>query len=268
MCKKKIQQVSDDMSNDERQLQSDTREDVIMVQNEWVMSLENHKTKRMTAVMTSNTVYDRFKFFTRNQKDGETFEQYYTDLKNSAKECKFDNLRDELTRDRLVCGKQLDRVRDSLLRDVDLTLEKAASISRTDEHTQNQMIEMKGLHVDAAYKLEKTEDSKPVKTSQENIAKNHVTSIIKDCRYCNKVKCKKIIHFAAKCRSKHFKAVDSMENESQVSQVNELCFQAVGTDNNVNVWMVDVNVMPKIVKMKIDTGAQAYVIVNVKHLRN
>ncbi|XP_055861369.1 uncharacterized protein LOC106067741 [Biomphalaria glabrata] len=169
----------------------------------------------------SNTVYDRFKFFSRKQKDGETFEQYYTELKNLAKECKFDNLRDELIRDRLVCGIQSDRVKERLLRDVDLTLEKAASIIRADEHTQNQMIDMKGLHVDAANKLKKTEDRKPVKTSQGKMAKNHVTSFISDCRSCGGShgkyncpafgqtcrKCKKRNHFAVKCRSKHFKAV-------------------------------------------------------------
>uniref|UniRef100_A0A2C9LDT3 Retropepsins domain-containing protein n=1 Tax=Biomphalaria glabrata TaxID=6526 RepID=A0A2C9LDT3_BIOGL len=60
MCKKKIQQVSDDMSNDERQLQSDTRNDVMRVKNERVMSLENHKTKMMTAVMTVNSHRVRF----------------------------------------------------------------------------------------------------------------------------------------------------------------------------------------------------------------
>uniref|UniRef100_A0A2C9LXF2 Uncharacterized protein n=1 Tax=Biomphalaria glabrata TaxID=6526 RepID=A0A2C9LXF2_BIOGL len=202
------------------------------------------------------SVYERFKFFSRKQKDGETFEQYYADLKNLSKECKFENLRGKLISDQLVWGIQSNRVRERLLTEVDLILEKAANIIRADEHIQNQMIDikmiemidMKGLHVDAAYKLKKTQNRKPVKTSQEKMAKNHITSIDRDCRSCGGShgkfyfpafgqtcrKCKKRNNFAVKCRSKHFKAVDLLEDETaQANVISESTWNTLETDSQL-----------------------------------
>ena len=47
-----------------------------------------------------------------------------------AKNCSYENLEDELIRDRIVCSINLDNVKQQLLRVRDLTLDKALTICR------------------------------------------------------------------------------------------------------------------------------------------
>ena len=51
-----------------------------------------------------NITVIRYNFNTRNQRPGEGFESYYTELRNTVKDCEFGSLEDNLLRDRLVCG--------------------------------------------------------------------------------------------------------------------------------------------------------------------
>lgn len=54
-----------------------------------------------------------------------------SDLRNKAKTCRFDELTDELIRDRLMCGVTNDGMRKILLRDSELTLTKATDLSNS-----------------------------------------------------------------------------------------------------------------------------------------
>lgn len=51
-----------------------------------------------------NLIYDRSKFHTRIQEDGEPVEHFVTDLHALAQYCKFGTLHDEMIRDRIVVG--------------------------------------------------------------------------------------------------------------------------------------------------------------------
>lgn len=86
-----------------------------------------------------NLPYIRHMFFTRAQKQSEPIDSYVTDLKNKAKDCEFGGLHDSLVRDRIVCGITNDQVRGRLLREADLTLEKAIDICRASEITTTQI---------------------------------------------------------------------------------------------------------------------------------
>jgi hypothetical protein len=66
----------------------------------------------------------------RSQSSEETIDSYVTDLKHKAKDCEFGDLTDSLIRDRIVCGIRDDNVRARLLREADLTLEKAIDTCR------------------------------------------------------------------------------------------------------------------------------------------
>ncbi|KAG5892759.1 hypothetical protein JTB14_027023 [Gonioctena quinquepunctata] len=44
--------------------------------------------------------------FTRKQRDGESVEQFVTDLKNKARLCEFGDLKESLTKDIMICGLQ------------------------------------------------------------------------------------------------------------------------------------------------------------------
>ena len=75
-----------------------------------------------------NITFERHKFNTRNQEQGETIDQYATELRKLASTCQFKDLRDGLIRDRMICGIDNQTIRERLLRESDLTLEKALNI--------------------------------------------------------------------------------------------------------------------------------------------
>ncbi|VDI62424.1 Hypothetical predicted protein, partial [Mytilus galloprovincialis] len=60
-------------------------------------------------------------------------------LKLIAKNCEFEHLKDGLIRDRIVCGTNSSRVKERLLREDGLTLDKAVGICRADEESRKQM---------------------------------------------------------------------------------------------------------------------------------
>ena len=90
-----------------------------------------------------NLPYTRFKFFTCEQSKGQTIDEYVTDLKSKSRHCEFGTLRDSLIRDRIVAGIHDSIVRERLLRETDLTLDKAVTICRAAEATKRQAEEMK-----------------------------------------------------------------------------------------------------------------------------
>ena len=83
-----------------------------------------------------NETYERYVFHRRKQLQGEPVEQFVADLKLKAQTCQFDNLRDSMIRDRLVLGVSSQRVRDRLLRQEDLDLDKAVKICQAAEATE------------------------------------------------------------------------------------------------------------------------------------
>ena len=82
-------------------------------------------------------------FFTRVQGKSESIDAYVTDLKNKAKDCEFGTLTDSLIRDCIVCGVTNYQVRARLLREPDLSLNKAVDICRANKATQSHL---KALH--------------------------------------------------------------------------------------------------------------------------
>lgn len=75
-----------------------------------------------------NLTIERHRFFTRDQRDSESIEQYSFELKKLALNCEFNDLCDDLIKDRLICGIKEATLRERLLREPDLTLKKALEI--------------------------------------------------------------------------------------------------------------------------------------------
>ncbi|CAC5393322.1 unnamed protein product [Mytilus coruscus] len=86
-----------------------------------------------------NVTVIRHRFNTRVQNPSESIDQYLTDLKLIAKNCELEHLKDGLIRDRTVCGTNSSRVKERLLREDGLTLDKAVGICRADEESRKQM---------------------------------------------------------------------------------------------------------------------------------
>ena len=83
------------------------------------------------------------KSFWKNQDDDETFDQFVTELRNLASTCEFGDLHESLLLYKVMDGSRSDKIRDTLLRKgVEVTLEKAINICRSEEITKMQIKEM------------------------------------------------------------------------------------------------------------------------------
>ena len=154
-------------------------------------------------------------FNTRNQQVGETIDQYLTDLKTKAKSCEFGAITDSLVKDRIVCGILDDGTRSRLLREPDLSLQKALDICRANEATTTQM---KLLTATSSIKHVGTEDTSDVYTveKQKHKGKLQLDKKKQQCGRCGNWhtrqqscpatgiechKCGRSNHFAKMCRS-------------------------------------------------------------------
>lgn len=77
-----------------------------------------------------------------------TITRYVTELNNRAKSCEFGELSESLIRDNIICGILDDSVRESPLRELELTLDKAVAICRASEVSK---IQIKQLHPTEQY---------------------------------------------------------------------------------------------------------------------
>ena len=89
-----------------------------------------------------NTVFERYRFWCRNQGTGENVDSWIKDLKTKAGNCEFGDQNDLMIRDKLVFGVSDERVKERLLRESDLTLKKAVDVIHAAETTRQQIREM------------------------------------------------------------------------------------------------------------------------------
>jgi hypothetical protein len=104
-----------------------------------------------------NLTYERHKFNIRNHEENQSIDQYVTELRTLASTCEFENLKDGLIRDRIVCGIRNQTLKERLLREADLTLKKAVDICRAAEISREQVKSLTDskpadVHVDALNK--------------------------------------------------------------------------------------------------------------------
>lgn len=66
------------------------------------------------------------------------------DLRRLAANCEFGTLKEQLIKDRIVCGIRDSKVRNRLLREKDLNLAKAIEISRAAEQAEHQIKQLCG----------------------------------------------------------------------------------------------------------------------------
>ena len=81
----------------------------------------------------------RYKFNKRIQGDAESVDQYITKLQLLAKNCRFNELQEELIRDRIICGVNSETLQVRLPREDDLTLEKAINICKPDKESRKEV---------------------------------------------------------------------------------------------------------------------------------
>ena len=124
----------------------------------------------------TNVIYERYCFNNRNQENGESFDGYLTALKVLANTRNFGSLKDELIRDRIVCGIRDMGTRKKLLQEAGLTLQRCIDTCRSAETTATQMKAMSGKDVNALSQKEKHGSKGKNKNRQKFV----------DCKYCGR----------------------------------------------------------------------------------
>lgn len=93
-----------------------------------------------------NECFERYTFFKRIQKEGESFEHFLTDCKHLVKSCNFNSIdpsqtvEEKALRDKIVIGISDHTTREALLRIDQLTLDKAINFCRTSEQAKYQSL--------------------------------------------------------------------------------------------------------------------------------
>ncbi len=106
-----------------------------------------------------NLTFERHEFNTRDQDENETIDQYITALRNLAATCEFESLHDGLIRDSIVCGIRTQSLKEHMMREDDLTLEKAIDICRAAETSRHQL---KSLCGEITILYDKTDETAPL----------------------------------------------------------------------------------------------------------
>ncbi|XP_072163552.1 uncharacterized protein [Diadema setosum] len=91
-----------------------------------------------------NETLNRYRFFTRKQEVGESFDSFLTELQLLAEQCNFKDLRDSLIRDRIICGLRENATRKRLLRRSALTLDKCIKACRAAELSKKDAVLLDG----------------------------------------------------------------------------------------------------------------------------
>ena len=91
-----------------------------------------------------NEVFERYKFWQRDQHEGETIDQWVNDLRILLGSCEYGDQKEKNLRDRILFGVADTRVKERLLRESDLTLTKALDICHAAEASKVQLKTMSG----------------------------------------------------------------------------------------------------------------------------
>ena len=89
-----------------------------------------------------NVVYERHKFWSRRQNEGEPFDKWLKEVRVIAKDCEFGD-EEDMIRDKIVYGVFDKKVQERMLRKSDLTLKDATDMCRAAEASQTQLVEIR-----------------------------------------------------------------------------------------------------------------------------
>lgn len=188
-------------------------------------------------VPQSNITFERYKLLSRKQHSAESINEYVTCLKNLASSCEFGELSNSLVKDAMVLGVHDERLRETLLRELKLSLEKAISIARAAENAKTQATQIKSQEHDV-------ETLNKVKHFKAN--RNSKPADVIKCKFCGKEhernkfkcpafgkncsKCKKPNHFAEQCRTRQF-------NENSIKKLTSETVSSGNSDEEDEFWI-------------------------------
>ncbi|GBN30200.1 hypothetical protein AVEN_96108-1 [Araneus ventricosus] len=136
-----------------------------------------------------NITYERQKLFLRVQREGQSVDDFITELRKQLRNCDYGSPSDSVLVDQLVRGLPESRLRERLLRVPDLDIKKVADMSRVAEISklQAQVYFTEERSIDGIKRFKPSLEVKPRDASQANKfrqpAKRQESSRRK-CQYC------------------------------------------------------------------------------------
>ena len=207
-----------------------------------------------------NTIYERAKFNRRDQREGESSEQYITTLYELIENCEYGTLKQEMLRDRLVVGIRDVALSEKLQMDATLTLEKAKKAIRQKEAvTEQQAFLQEGskkdpITIDEVNKGRSGRGGGARARTSKCTRCGHDKHVPGDkCPAMNATcyKCNRKGHFGARCFSKTQAAAT---NEMNMDTAYLDIVDAV-TENKFS-WHCKIQMKNTAVDFKLDTGAE------------
>lgn len=212
--------------------------------------------------------FERARFNERKQEEDEPFENFLRDISAQVKKCQFAD-EDEMILDRIVQGILHKPTRDKLELMTNLTLQEAIKIVRRQELVYNQdksvakADEIKSKRGRGSYRSfgrgqsrgghNNSKDSQPKPNCPRCGYASHTNGRCpatgKPCNLCSKIG-----HFSSVCRSRNVEAMQD-EVEQNVSQDEVQYYLGTVNSNIGDPWYVDLMIMGKKIRFKIDTGA-------------
>ena len=231
-----------------------------------------------------NIVYEKFKFWSRNQEENESADQWTTELKRRAASCEFGTQTDAMVRDKIVFGVHNGKVKERLLREPDLDLKKALDICRAAEMSIQQMQEMAStdetVHM-VDYRKNRGPQREPA-TDPSVPTRRQQSSQPANCEYCGGRhgprqcpawgktcnKCSKKNHYSNVCKSSNLRSVKTLQSEEasmneQFAEPSQSFFVGAITQkasSSKDKWQADLKICNTNVTFRLDTGAQVNVL--------
>lgn len=248
----------------------------------------------------TNEVYERFVFYSRNQKEGEPFEKFYMSIKQLAKSCEFDTQEEKAIRDRIILGVFDKQLQNKLLKTKNIKMAECAEECRLFEMSSAQIKEVQKEHGEEV-KVEEVTRNRMV-TMKSN---DHRTGFNKNgnrnsefqqpkqqvtCYYCSGIhkkgqcpaygkicgRCGRKNHITRACKSSEVNQVSLTGNfdsdESDEFMVGTIDFGKNKVENQYKLniknsqpfrkksWFQKANVEDEEIEFKLDTGAEVNII--------
>lgn len=170
-----------------------------------------------------NQIAERFKFYTRQQKSDETVTDFIVEIKALTQTCDFGDHLAEALRDKLVFGVHDQKIQAALLREKDLTFDRACTIAKSFDMTRQNVELMHGETNVSAF----AKNRLGPKTDQNRVMRGNRRS-----RYAG-YQCFSCGHYGhtsrncqAKAKANHYKG-----HSSRKSRVNEMNGESSDQDN-------------------------------------
>ena len=226
-----------------------------------------------------NTIYERYKFQCRHQKAGESGSCYLTELRVAVDSCDFVTITArEIMRDRFVHGLRGTKMRERLLRETNLTLDRAYAMVQPAEATTEQMHVMSGEEaISAVHQCGNRRQQGQQGRKSRDTLKNPSYFKYKNCSYehapikcpaygkeCHK--CGRLNHFQNRCKQNNVQQVQSSERDNEFEVGTLTTVNSVRNKRRAMITLdVGKNGVPT--RFQIDSGADCCVLLRDEYVR-